>query len=108
LAINQKIIEVKSGSIGNEDMRLGAYFVKAEELKNHKAFAEKVLMYLWNDAFKYEQDKVFADDITSLDKLLEQFATERKFGVFRVDVLAEMQRDSKDTDIEESEAIDNA
>lgn len=108
LTINEKIIEVKSGSVGNEDMRLGAYFVKAEELKNQKAFAEKVLMYLWNDAFKYEQDKVFADDITSFDKLLEQFATDRKFGVFKADVLATMQQNSKNTDIEESEATDNA
>ena len=85
--INKKIIEFKSGSIGNEDMRLGAYFVKPEELRDEKAFAEKVLMYLWNDAFKYEQDKVFADDISSLDVLLDEFATPRKFGVFKADII---------------------
>lgn len=85
--INKRIIEFQSGSIGNEDMRLGAYFVKPEELRDEKAFAEKVLMYLWNDAFKYEHDKVFAEDITSLDILLEEFATPRKFGVFKSDVV---------------------
>lgn len=85
--INQKIIEFRTGSIGNEDMRLGAYFVKAEELKDDKAFAEKVLMYLWNDAFKYEHDKIFAEDITSLDVLLEEFATPRKFGIFKPEII---------------------
>jgi hypothetical protein len=84
--INKKIIEFRTGSIGNEDMRLGAYFVKAEELQDDKAFAEKVLMYLWNDAFKYEQNKIFAEDIISLDVLLEEFATSRKFGVFKPDI----------------------
>lgn len=83
--INKKIIELKTGNIGNEDMRLGAYFIKAEELRDYKAFAEKVLMYLWNDAFKYEQDKVFAEDITSLDLLLDVFA-QRKFDVFKSDI----------------------
>lgn len=85
--INSKIIEFRTGSIGNEDMRLGAYFVRAEELQDEKAFAEKVLMYLWNDAFKYDHDKIFAEDISSLDVLLEEFATPRKFGVFKPNVV---------------------
>jgi hypothetical protein len=80
--INQKIIELKAESIGNEDMRLGAYFAKYEEMTDAKAFAEKVLMYLWNDAFKYEHDKVFAGDILTLDTLLEEFVSPRRFGVF--------------------------
>lgn len=84
--INQKIIEFRTGSIGNEDMRLGAYFVQAEELKDDKTFAEKVLMYLWNDAFKYEHDKIFAEDITSLDVLLDEFASSRKFGIFKPEI----------------------
>lgn len=85
-AINNKIIELHTGSIGNEDMRLGAYFVKYEELNDDCAFAEKVLMYLWNDVFKYEHDKVFAEDILSLDMLLDEFSTARKFGVFQSNI----------------------
>lgn len=106
-AINKRILAFKSGNIGNEDMRLGAYFVKAEELQNVKAFSEKVLMYLWNDAFKYEQNKVFADDITSFDVLLEQFATERRFGVFKPDISFDEPPANNSADLGESEATEN-
>lgn len=107
-AINKKIIELHTGSIGNEDMRLGAYFVRYEELNDDNAFAEKVLMYLWNDVFKYERDKVFAKDILSLDILLDEFSTERKFGVFNAEInfnsstsVDEEEKEDEDEDIKD-------
>ena len=46
-AIEQKI---------SEDKKLGPFFVSGYELKDRKAFADKVLYYLKQDVFKYEDN----------------------------------------------------
>ena len=79
--INDLIIDIGEGNLSSEDNRLGAYFVKAEELCDEQRFAEKVLMYLWNDAFKYDHDKVFKPEYRTLEELLKGFYT-HKFGIF--------------------------
>ena len=79
--INETIIEIGEGNLSSEDNRLGAYFVKAEDLQDAQIFAEKVLMYLWNDAFKYDRDKVFKPEYRTLEELLKGFYA-RKFDVF--------------------------
>ncbi len=79
--INDTIIDIGEGSLGSEDNRLGAYFVKAEDLQDQKAFAEKVLMYLWNDAFKYDRDKIFKSEYRTLEELLRGFYA-HKFDIF--------------------------
>ena len=79
--INDTIVDIGEGNLSSEDNRLGAYFVKANDLQNEKVFAEKVLMYLWNDAFKYDRDKIFKSEYKTLEKLLKGFY-EQKFGVF--------------------------
>ena len=79
--INDKIIELGENNISSEDNRLGAYFVRPEELHDTSAFAEKVLMYLWNDAFKYEHDKVFKRQYHTLEELIRGFQSV-KFDVF--------------------------
>ena len=71
--INSMIIEVSTENLSNEDNRLGAYFVKASELKDADKFGEKVLMYLWNDAFKYDHEKVFKPEYHTLDELIDGF-----------------------------------
>ena len=79
--INETIIDFGEGNLSSEDNRLGAYFVKAEDLQDDQIFAEKVLMYLWNDAFKYDRDKVFKPEYRTLEELLDGFYI-HKFGVF--------------------------
>ena len=79
--INETIIDFGEGNLSSEDNRLGAYFVKAEDLQDAQIFAEKVLMYLWNDAFKYDRDKVFKPEYRTLEELLDGFYI-HKFGVF--------------------------
>ena len=79
--INNLIIDLGEGNLSSEDNRLGAYFVKAQDLQDEKLFAEKVLMYLWNDAFKYDRDKVFKPEYKTLEGLLKGFYA-HKFGVF--------------------------
>ncbi len=79
--INEIIIDIGEGNLSSEDNRLGAYFVKAEDLQDAQIFAEKVLMYLWNDAFKYDRDKVFKTEYRTLEELLKGFY-KHKFGIF--------------------------
>lgn len=80
--INAKIIELNETNLNGEDTRLGAYFVTPPELEDASIFAEKVLMYLWNDAFKYERDKVFKTEYKTLEDLIVGFETD-KFAVFK-------------------------
>lgn len=69
---NDEIIRL-SEEIGNSaDKRLGAYFAGLSELSRNK-FPEKVLKYLWDDAFKMDHYTYFSDDITSLDNIIEIF-----------------------------------
>lgn len=72
-SINPLIIEVEKTGVGSEDKRIGAYFLKSQELKDKEYFSEKILMYLWNDAFKYDHDKIFKPEYMTLDQLVEAF-----------------------------------
>lgn len=86
--INELILAESANAINNEDKRLGAYFVCQEDLElidgeYNPAFAEKVLMYLWNDVFKYNREAVFAQEYAALDELIEAFEQE-KFNVFSI------------------------
>lgn len=80
-AINDVIIDNARESIGSEDKRLGAYYVDMDELSDRRKFAEKVLMYLWNDVFKYNLSRAFKTDYRTLDELVEGFC-DCGFGVF--------------------------
>ena len=79
--INHIIIELNENSISNEDKRLGAYFVQPKELSDIDLFAEKVLMYLWNDAFKYGHDRVFKSNYKTLEQLIDGFKN-NNFEIF--------------------------
>lgn len=84
--INDKIIELGEGSISSEDKRLGAYFVQQNELADIDVFSEKVLMYLWNDAFKYDHDKVFKSQYKTLEQLICGFKS-TLFGIFNDNIV---------------------
>ena len=79
--INDRILEYGDGNLSSEDTRLGGYFVKANELNDSSAFAEKVLMYLWNDAFKFDREKIFKNKYRSLEELITAFKKDA-FDVF--------------------------
>ena len=79
--INDTIIDISDGNLSSEDNRLGAYFVKSDDLKSRKTFGEKVLMYLWNDAFKYDRDVIFNSEYKTLEDLLDAFE-DYGFAVF--------------------------
>jgi len=83
-AINTKIVEISEGNIGSEDKRLGAFFVQPRELHDADLFSEKILMYLWNDAFKYDHEKVFKSQYKTLEDLIYGFKS-NYFEVFSDD-----------------------
>ena len=86
--INQKITELGENNLSNEDNRLGAYFVREADLNDAERFGEKILMYLWNDAFKFDHDKVFKTEYRTLDELIDGFIRVG-FAVFSDDIVFE-------------------
>lgn len=88
--INEKIFEKNAYGVNAEDKQIGKYFVGPEDLiksdgtieegKNiedvKKAFAEKVLMYLWDDVAKLNRESWFNQKYKTLDDLLVGFKNE--------------------------------
>ena len=72
---NSEIIRFGEETGTSEDKRLGAYFVRLNELTKDK-FAEKVLKYLWDDAFKMDRYSYFNEGMSSLDSVIEVFREE--------------------------------
>lgn len=95
-AINQKISKMSedAGLSSMEDKRLGCWFVKAEKpserdkdgndiyIIRKDVFAEKVLKYLWDDAFKFCREKVF-NNYSNLESLTRDFKGDKEFAVFK-------------------------
>lgn len=88
-AINIKIGKMSedAGLSSMEDKRLGCWFVKAvkqgdDYIISKDVFAEKVLKYLWDDAFKFCREKVF-NNYTNLESLTRDFKGDKEFAVFK-------------------------
>ncbi len=69
---NEEIIRFGEETGSSGDKRLGAYFAKISELTKEK-FPEKVLKYLWDDAFKMDHYTYFNENISSVDGIIEAF-----------------------------------
>lgn len=69
---NREIIRFGEETGSSEDKRLGAYFARINELTKKK-FPEKVLKYLWDDAFKMDHYTYFNENISSVDGIIEVF-----------------------------------
>ena len=69
--INNEIISFNENMGSSEDKRLGAYFVGINELTKNK-FTEKVIKYLWDDAFKMDHSAIFNSEITTLDEIIQK------------------------------------
>lgn len=81
--INEVVINYSSEMMSSEDKRLGAYFVKKNQLSVEK-FPEKVLKYLWDDAFKMDRYVVFKEEFKSLEDLVDAYEAEDKSGSDRL------------------------
>ncbi|WFA75166.1 AAA family ATPase [Streptococcus suis] len=123
--INKKILETSSQTLTSEDKRMGAYFISGNVLnierirqvpagdsgkdfnKKNKRFAEKVLKYLWDDAFKFNREDIF--DVAlypSLEAIIKRFTDNDnpengRFDVFAKDIKEELEN------LREATLIDN-
>lgn len=78
--VNAKIDQInKEEQKISEDKKLGPFFVDVDELKSRKAFADKVLYYLKQDVFKYEDNLL--DD--SYEKLYDDFVN-KMVDIFKI------------------------
>ena len=90
--INEMVIENSIDVVSSDDKRLGAYFVKKRDLTTSR-FSEKVLKYLWDDAFKMEKDVVFKEEYKSLEDIImayESSTEDRLSTVLKSDVYKKM------------------
>lgn len=108
--INEIIMESaeESGFSSMEDKRLGGWFITPKKLQDPKetkieseAFAEKVLKYLWDDAFKFDRQKHFGE-VKTLEELVKKFKADG-FNIFKDDSILSLQKDVKCEDGNEHE-----
>lgn len=71
--VNSRIAQNTKEMIGSEDKRLGVFFVTDSELDNREDFAEKVLKYLWDDAFKMDRSSVFNEKFATFEDLIDAY-----------------------------------
>lgn len=100
--MNDMIIDMNVDMASSEDKRLGTYFARKKELEASR-FPEKVLKYLWDDAFKMDRQAIFHDSCKSLEDVVsiyETAADDKLSAVLRPDVygkmLSKMQQDHID------------
>lgn len=90
--INKIILDKNIRMTSSEDKRLGTHFVSVEDLKyeegdnkQNSKFPEKVLKYLWDDAFKFTKEDVFdLEKVKSLEDVIELFLAARGSERFRI------------------------
>lgn len=107
--INRIILSKSVRVASAEDKRLGAYFVKISDLIHNTPvsektedkstslylnrngyFSEKVLKYLWDDAFKFSREDIFdVQEFMSLEEVINKFKDSEgddRFHVFKEEV----------------------
>ena len=100
--INGFILGKNIRMTSSEDKRLGTHFVSIEDLlegkgddkreieRQNSRFPEKVLKYLWDDAFKFTKEDVFdLDKVKSLEDVIDIFVSSignERFRVFKENI----------------------
>lgn len=83
--LNSVILESSGGLTSSEDKRIGAYFISERDISTHSLeeasgrFSEKVIKYLWDDAFRFDRSRIFRDaDSSSLEDVVKRFKSATK------------------------------
>ena len=95
--INRLILDNKNKLASAEDKRLGVYFVHENDLrydtfdnqKQNRKFAEKVIKYLWDDAFKFNAQDLFESSFDCLESVIRHFVfahAQERFDIFKQNV----------------------
>ena len=90
--INDMVIDINVDMASSEDKRLGTYFAKKKELEVNR-FPEKVLKYLWDDAFKMDKTAIFNENCKSLEEVVVTYETataDKLSAVLRLSVYEKM------------------
>ena len=90
--VNEQILEKNQNFTSSEDKRLGIHFVTYEDLNCCKddsidlirRFPEKVIKYLWDDAFKFCREEIFKAEFNSLEKLISEYLKEEGIDRFNI------------------------
>ena len=109
--MNEIILKKNVRVTSSEDKRLGAFFVRESDLRfdlrendpnadsdekrlailQNSRFPEKVLKYLWDDAFKFSREDVFeTSQYISLEDIVRKFRASQnngRFSVFKEEVV---------------------
>ena len=111
--VNNQILETSNQTLSSEDKRMGAYFISSKILnkeyiqelpsndeqvlnefnEKNKRFAEKVLKYLWDDAFKFNRGALFnVNEFASLEAIIKHFTDNKnsgkqRFAIFINDII---------------------
>lgn len=109
-AINNIILRKNVRLTSSEDKRLGAYFVRKSDLqfnpdekntdlpvkerlkaeRENSRFPEKVLKYLWDDAFKFSREDIFeTSKYISLEDIVKKFNNSEgneRFAIFKEEI----------------------
>ncbi|WP_420780583.1 AAA family ATPase [Streptococcus canis] len=111
--INNQIIASNANMLSSEDKRLGAYFISPSDLERKdidRRFSEKVIKYLWDDAFKFSRDKLFNTNVLkSLESVIIEFTSksgDQRFNIFKDDVKIDLLSRSLPTTVNEEGHID--
>ena len=104
--INDLVIDINVDMVSSEDKRLGTYFAKKNELEADR-FSEKVLKYLWDDAFKMDRSAIFDENYKSLEDVIITYETampDKLASVLRQSVYEKMlsKMQQKNTDSNEN------
>lgn len=91
--INDIILDKNVRMTSSEDKRLGTHFIHVSDLqpveddeRHRRLFPEKVIKYLWDDAFKFTREEIFdVAHFNSLEKVIRKFIDsdgDEKFNIF--------------------------
>lgn len=115
IAINREILEKNKNMTSSEDKRLGTHFVNVDDLEfnedefneeldsqirkqaslHNRKFPEKVIKYLWDDAFKFYRDEIFRENLDSLEKVIRFFIENKgndRFNIFKENIKNSIER----------------
>lgn len=95
--INDIILDKNVRMTSSEDKRLGTHFIHVSDLqpdeddeRHRRLFPEKVIKYMWDDAFKFAREEIFDVAIyNSLEKVIRKFIdseSDEKFNIFSATV----------------------
>lgn len=90
--INEMVVDINLDVASSADKRLGAYFAKVSELKAD-VFPEKVLKYLWDDAFRMDKESIFDEKYKALEDVIEEYEcskTDKLQSVLKASVYKKM------------------